>query len=334
MLHPKARPMLIHLPDPDTQTLPLRGRLLGQALRAHLKRRGETLLTPVPRRTGARAVQDTMTLAALPARPQGRAAVSLGLGLPQALQHGPATLLLTASLADELHSFAGPEAFAAAGTLPLVLQGYGRAIVIDRADMAGSVGFAPWITLELADRFPVDAALPEAAAPGAPPRILILDHGAPAGQAEVLRRALSSEAAQIRIAHAQSDHAAMGAGLVADLHLHLGYGPDRAITALSPFDSLISGAYTLVLPDAGQRAGPDLRKLCAARSYGDLAPGLSELETRARAMLARIRAIRDTGARQNPEQARFAAQNAAARSEALRRFDAVLDAPRAGQEAA
>jgi hypothetical protein len=325
--------MLIHLPDPGSQSLSLRGRLLGQSLRAHLGRRGETLVASVPRQTGARAVQDTMTLAALPPRPHARATLSLGLGLPQALRHGPATLLLTQSLCAELESFGGPGAWEAAGTLPLVLQGYSRAILTDRADVAGSVGFAPWIPLALADRVPVQVALPDASAP-AVPRILLFDHGAPAGQADVLRRALGDLAVPLRSVGHDSDHATMGAGLVADLHLHLGFGPDRPVAGLSPFDSLLSGAYTLVLPAPGHGAGKDLRALCAARSYGDLAPSLSELEARARGFLDRLTAIRATGEAQNPELARFAALNAAARAEGFKRFDAVLDAPLPMDEAA
>ena len=130
----------------------------------------------------------------------------------------------------------------------------------------------------------------------------------------------------------------MGAGLVADLHLHLGYGADRPVAGLSPADSLLSGAYTLVLPAPGHGAGKALRALCAARSYGDLAPSLSEMETRACAMLDRLAAIRASGTGQNtgqnPELARFAALNASARAEALKRFDAVLDAPLPTAEAA
>jgi len=317
--------MLIHLPEPGSQSLSLRGRLLAQSLRAHLHRRGDRLVPPVPRRTGAQAVQDTASLAALPPRPHAPETASLGLGLPQALRHGPATLLLTQPLCAELETFGGPDAWTAAGLLPLVLQGYTRAILVDRADVAGSVGFAPWIPLALADGIPVPALLPAPDA-AAPTRILLLDHGAPPGQAEVLRRALADRGNPLRLVTRDSDHATMGAGLVADLHLHLGFGPDRPVAGLSPFDSLLSGAYTLVLPAPGLGAGPALRRLCAARSYGDLAPGLSELDSRARAMLDRLTAIRAAGQAQNPECARFAALNAAARAEALARFDAVLDA--------
>lgn len=318
--------MLIHLPDPGSQSLSLRGRLLGQSLRAHLQRRGATLVAPVPRQTGARAVQDSMTLAALPPRPHARPTVSLGLGLPEALRHGPATLLLTQSLGAELESFGGPGAWDAAGTLPLVLQGYSRAVLTDRADVAGSVGFAPWIPLALADRVPVQVALP-ALGPATAPRILLFDHGAPAGQAEVLRRALGDLDVALRSVTHDSDHATMGAGLVADLHLHLGFGPDRPVAGLSPFDSLLSGAYTLILPAPEHGAGKTLRALCAARSYGDLAPSLSEMNARARFFLDRLTAIRAAGEAQNPELARFAALNAAARAEGFKRFDAVLDAP-------
>lgn len=318
--------MLIHTPDPGTLAQNLRGRLLSQSLRAYLHRRGDTLVPQVPRQTGTQAVQDTLTLAALPPRPHAPHTVSLGLGLPAALQNGPATLLLTQSLSAELETFGGSNAWSAAGTLPLILQGYTRVILTDRADVAASVGFAPWIPLSLADRFPVEATVP-AGAPDAPPRILILDHGAPTGQAEVLRRALKDLDTSVRLVTRDSDHAEMGAGLVADLHLHLGYGPDRAVTGFSPFDSLLSGAYTLILPAQSLGAGKALRALCAGRSYGDLAPNLSELETRARTMLDRLHAIRSAGDRQNPEIARFAAVNAAARAADLKRFDAVLDTP-------
>lgn len=319
--------MRIHVPDPGSQTLSLRGRLLGQSLRAHLQRRGDTLLPPVPRRTGTQAVQDTLCLATLPPRPHAPTEASFGLGLPEALKTGPALLLLTQSLSAELETFGTPEDWQTAGTLPLVLQGYTRAILTDRADVAGSVGFAPWIALSLADRFPVIAPLPSDITPDAAPRILLLDHGAPAGQAEVLRRALRDTDCPLRLVTRDSDHATMGAGLVADLHLHLGFGPDRPVAAFSPHDSLLSGAYTLVLPAEGHGAGQALRSLCAGRSYGDLAPSLSELEARARMMLARIRAIRAAGDSQNPELARFAAANAAARAADLRRFDAVLGGP-------
>lgn len=325
--------MLVHTPTPGTQSQSLRGRLLAQALRSHLQRRGHRLAPSVPRETGAQAVQDTLTLAALPPRPHAPKTVSLGLGLPQALAQGPATLLLTQSLFAELETFGGPSAWSAAGTLPLVLQGYTRAILTERADMAASVGFAPWIPLALADRFPVQATLP-ADTGDATPRILILDHGAPTGQAEVLRRALRNTGAALRIAAPDSDHADMGAGLVADLHLHLGYGEGRAVTAFSPFDSLLSGAYTLVQPARGVGAGKTLRGLCSGRSYVDLAPSLSDMESRARTMLDRLGAIRRSGGRQNPETARFSAMNAAERAADARRFDAVLDAAPDIREAA
>lgn len=333
--------MRIHIPDPGSQSLSLRGRLLGHALRAHLHRRGDTLVPAVPRQTGLKAVQDTATLAALPPTPHAPQTASLGLGLPEALRHGPATLLLTQPLCAELETFGPPKAWESAGTLPLVLQGYTRAIVIDRADVAGSIGFAPWLPIALADRFPVTADLPPAqiqaqipAQPRTSPRLLILDHGAPTGQADVLRRALSDLEAPLRCVTQDSDHATMGAGLVADLHLHLGYGPDRPVTGLSPFDSLLSGAYTLILPAPGCGAGQALRTLCAARSYGDLAPSLSELAARARSFLDRLTAIRSAGEAQNPELDRFATLNAAARAESLNRFDAVLDTPLPRAEAA
>jgi hypothetical protein len=319
--------MLIHLPTQDSQSLTLRGRLLDQALRAHLLRRGDKLMAPVPRHTGTQAVADTATLAALPPRPYAPPVASLGLGLPEALQHGPATLLLTHPLSAELETFGGPEAWEAAGTLPLVLHGYTRALLTDRADVAGSVGFAPWLPLALADGFPVDAPRP-----ASDTRILILDHGAPAGQAEVLRRAL--QALDLPMHSLTRDSAPIDTAPRADLHLHLGYGADRPVAGLSPTDSLISGAYTLILTAPGHGAGKALRALCAARSYGDLAPSLSELETRARAMLDRLTAIRASGTSQNPELARFAAQNASARAEALKRFDAVFDAPLPTAEAA
>jgi len=317
--------MLIHTPTPGTHSQSLRGRLLAQSLRSHLQRRGHTLVPSVPRQTGTQAVQDTLILAALPPRPHAPPTLSLGLGLNRALQNGPATLLLTQSLSIELETFGGADAWSAAGTLPLVLQGYTRAILTDRADVAASVGFAPWIPLALADRFPVTATLPTGAA-DSPPRILILDHGAPPGQAEVLRRALVTSDLPVRLVSPDSDHAEIGAGLIADLHLHLGFGPDRAITVFSPFDSLLSGAYTLVLPADGAGAGQTLRGLCSGRSYVDLAPTLSDLETRARTMLDRLTAIRRSGDRQNPETTRFAAANAAVRAADFKRFDAVLDA--------
>jgi hypothetical protein len=325
--------MLVHTSTPGTQCQNLRGRLVAQSLRSHLLRRGHTLAPAVPRETGAQAVQDTLMLAALPPRPHAPQTVSLGLGLPKALQNGPATLLLTQSLYAELETFGGPNAWSAAGTLPLVLHGYTRAILMDRADVAASVGFAPWIPLALADRFPVTATLPSGT-PDAPPRVLILDHNAPTGQAEVLRRALQDLDTPIRIAAPGSDHADMGAGLIADLHLHLGFGEGRAITALSPSDSLLSGAYTLVLPAEGIGAGQTLRSLCAGRSYVDLAPTLSELEVRARTMIDRLHAIRRSGDTQNPETARFAAVNAAVRAADTKRFDVVLDTRTAMQEAA
>ncbi|WP_143152768.1 hypothetical protein [Marivita hallyeonensis] len=270
-------------------------------------------------------MQDTLTLAALPPRPHAPPTASLGLGLPGALQHGPVTLLLTQSLSAELETFGGPDAWSAAGTLPLVLQGYTRAILTDRADVAASVGFAPWIPLALADRFPVEVPVPTVA-PDTPPRLLIFDHGAPAGQAEVLRRSLHTRDLPLRVVTQDNDPTATSPGLVADLHLHLGYGPGRAVAGLSPVDSLLSGAYTLILPAAGLGAGKTLRTLCTGRSYGDLAPNLSELEARAAAMLDRLQAIRSAGERQNPEIARFAAANAAARAADYARFDAVLDA--------
>jgi hypothetical protein len=334
-------PMLIHLPTQDSQSLTLRGRLLDRALRAHLQRRGDILLPCVPCQTGPQAIADTATLAALPPRPHAPQVASLGLGLPHALQHGPATLLLTQPLSAALETFGGPGAWETAGTLPLVLQGYARALLTDRADVAASVGFAPWLPLALADGFPVDAPNPTSDT-----RILILDHGAPTGQAEVLRRAL--QALGLPLLSITHDSVPTDTAPSADLHLHLGYGADRPVAGLSPTDSLLSGAYTLILPAPGHGAGKALRALCAARSYGDLAPSLSELETRARAMLDRLTAIHAAGTGtgtgtgqntgqnmdQNPERARFAAANAGARAEALKRFDAVLDAPLPTAEAA
>lgn len=325
--------MLIHTPTPGTQTQSLRGRLVAQSLRSHLQRRGHTLVPAVPRATGAQAVQDTMTLAALPPRPHAPQAVSMGLGLPAALAKGTATLLLTHSLLAELETFGGPDAWTATGTLPLILQGYSRVILTERADVAASVGFAPWVPLALSERFPVHATLPSGT-PDTPPRVLILDHGAPAGQVEVLRRAFQSADIPVRVATPDCDHADMGAGLIADLHLHLGFGPDRAITAFSPFDSLLSGAYTLVLPTEGAGAGQTLRGLCAGRSYVDLAPSLSDLEAKAHTMLDRLNAIRRSGDAQNPETARFSALNAAVRAADVKRFDAVLDDTHQMSEAA
>ena len=322
---PWQRPMQIHVPDPSTLNQPLRARLLGQTLRGHLKRRGHDIRPSVPRQTGVGAVQVTCTRAALPAKPHAPATASLGLGLTEALAQGRATLLLCQSLYAELETLAEADAWAAAGTLPLLLQGYTRAIVLERANMAGSIGFAPWLPLELVDGLPVLASHPVRLSPDSPPRILILDHGAPEGQAEVLRRALSDLGLPLRLITPGSDHASMGAGLVADLHLHLGFGAGRAVTALSPADSLLSGVYTLVLPAAGHGAGQALRALMAGRSYGDLAPSLSELERRARAILTRMAAIRSAGEATNPELARYAARNAADRAAAFKRFDAVFD---------
>lgn len=340
--------MLIHLPTPDSQNLGLRARLLDRALRAHLHRRGDVLLPATPCQTGPEAVTTTALYAAMPPRPHAPKQAALGLGLPQALHDGPATLLLTQPLCTALETFGGPDprVWATAGTVPLVLQGYARAIVLDRADLAGTAGFAPWLPLALADGFPVDAPRP-ALGSGAQTRILILDHGAPAGQAEVLHRALRLRNLPITCLTQDSPADMEETALSAALHLHLGFGPARPVTAFSPTDSLLSGAYTLVLPAQGYGAGKALRTLCTARSYGDLAPTLSELEARAHVMLDRLETIRQShqsakdpraqpgqNRAPNPELARFGTLNAEARTEALKRFDALLDTAHPTQEAA
>lgn len=322
--------MQIHLPDPRDTALPLRARLLRNALLAHLHGRGDLLHAPVPRATGPRAVAETALLAALPAAPHAVPAASLGLGLSQALERGPARLLLLRPLEAELADFAGPEGWGDAQPGD-VLRGYADAILLDRADLPGSVGFAPWIRLSLADRFPVEAPVPGPAAE-ADPRLLILDHGAPRGQARALARVLADLGPSVTLAEGQEggEHA-----LAADLHIHLGYGPDRAVHGFSPFDSLMAGLYTLVLTVPDRAPGGALQEAVAARSYAALPDSLPALEARAREMVARWRAIRATGQALNPETRRFAAQNAAYRAACLARFDRLLDAaPGAARKAA
>lgn len=279
---------------------------------------------------------------------RGAASVFARLSADTAALRGRNILISPRALTDELRDFGAVHGLEGNDWPRHVLANYDEVIFLDRFDFARSVGLAPWIHMELSDRFPLClAARPE---PGRRPRILVIDHSdvsaegaapdviaefseVPAARSKGKKRKNNKRHSSDRAPNTAEEHRRLATdlGAVADvtqlpatgsaealmrmadaeIHLHLNYSNHRR-AVLSPFDSILGPRYTIIVPECrGDRslAGDELGGLIAARAYAREVGTLREARELAEDIARHVDVLTRSGLPVNPEMQRAKRDN-------------------------
>lgn len=235
-------------------------------------------------------------------------------------------LVLTRALDAELRDFGRRNGLAdPRGDLRTkeALRAFDAAILIERTAAAGAVGFAPWLPLRLADRFPV--MLGRVGALDKPARTLLIDHGHGRASLRAELDATARTAGPLSvIAAADGPTAANAEALTADVHIHFGFSNHAAPVALTPLDSMMNGAYTLIVPREPQgphSAGQAIQREAESRSYVAIADTAAAARRVLEAFLGRVGAVHRQKLSFNPEIRRFEQINERYVAQCLRRFE-------------
>lgn len=256
------------------------------------------------------------------------AKAALFIGLCNAPEHmlGNNFLVLTRGLDQELYDFGRRNGL----TSPRddvhsknVLRTFKAAILTERSAVSASVGFAPWISLRLADRFPV--ILKKGETIDSLPRTLIIDHGhGPATLRTTLEMIARQEGPLSVITSSDVFTPEIADALNYSIHIHFGYSDCSPPTALTPLDSMMNGAYTLVVPrelNGPHEAGQVLMQEAQRRSYVVIAETNTTALRVLPAFLERAGVVFRQKLSFNPEIRRFEQINERYLANCLKQFD-------------
>lgn len=311
--------MQIHFSSLADRPQTARSLLLRQSLRDWCGSRRQARFTgtdDLP--DGATPVAVLAGLSAFAPARHARTALFVGLANAPEAHLGRNILVCARPLRAEIEDFGLRLAAGGETGLPdlwwrSLLRNFHCAILLDRSDFAASAGFAPWIPLVLADRFPV--VLPRRTDTAGADHVLILNHD-PAADAQQMRRSYGALAETARLSvlspetPAPADLAEM---LAAPVHIHHGYSNHQRATGLSPFDSLANGIYTVVLPPEEATLGAvghELQQEAATRGYALLTADRTAALAFARRALDRLAMLARGNMHINPEIQRLERLNA------------------------
>ena len=329
-----AAPKAVMLQE-DGAHRPLRERLLRSAVTAHLSGLAPDSIAEID----AIEEDDPATLALfgdlafLPPAARVPPLISLGLVAHPDLARTRPKLVCTRPLGAELKALA-QRCDAETTRHPRWTEGvlglFERVVFVDRFHLAQSLGFSPWASFGMVDHYPLPLPAPD---PGdGEIRLLVIDHGIDNDETatvapEALARALGSGHEVIDLRRAGEGAAAAEQLPAADLHVHLNYANLRPVNGVTPQDSILSGAYTIVQPvrDSGTSLlGQKLAALVDARSYARALSPEENPVPAIRDMARRIATLRASPGGGNPEIETHTGDNAARRTKAMAAFEAEL----------
>lgn len=304
----------------------IRRALLERSLRAFLQKQGNIHVRDLV--DSGSPLSDIESLSVF-AKPKGRS-VSYFVGLPNApLQMlGRNILILTRSLADELRDFDRRNRGEETGSeywVRNILQNFDKVILLERLQFSQSVSFAPYARLLLSDRFPVLGWQ----ARSSQRRILVFDHNNECGRENVMDFTGALRSISEVVVIRPETEAGVNESLLpsADVHIHVNFSFSSPTAALTPFDSLTGGIYTIVMSEtdqAGVGAGSVLIEEINKRSYGKSASSFLEAIASCKEFIERANLMWTRNMVINPETHRFQRINDQYIETCLREFKETL----------
>ena len=264
--------------------------------------------------------------------------VSVGIVPDMEKQLGGAILICTCPLAVELERYAklySPEKHMGDDWIVPFLRGYEKIIFLDRYDYAESIGFIPWVNMELIDHYPItfedDTGVSNDLNNGKV-KIVVIDHDTTKVQEKKeINKILSSlnKLCDWQFLTSEMNLLDQKNALIgADIHYHINYS-NQVRAVLSPYDSIHNGVYTLIQPIKYKGTlliDGSLKDLVDQRGYAYVYAENSELKDDLLPILRRIKVLRTEWLEDvSPDTARFKGVNQQALDLKLEMLLEVLD---------
>jgi hypothetical protein len=298
----------------DSAALTIRGALLRRAIAKSLSRLVPEKGRSVVIEEEATDITGLCMVHAFASSRSERPGVFLGLvNAPQDMA-GCNTLVVTRSLKAEVRAFFDRMGLAQGkrlGAARDILKGFDKVVVCDRGELEESLGFAPWAQIALVDQFLIKVEI-SASSPVTGNAVVFEHPGADPADVEATVRMASTLLPTTVLASSDKLDSTSLKAMQAPIHIHVGFSHRLPCTALSPLDSLVSGAYTAVVDrdNAGIAcAGDIVLREVAARPYAKVVTKVSKLEVELRRLVQRYAAVESQGLQFNPEIQRFAKMN-------------------------
>jgi hypothetical protein len=193
---------------------------------------------------------------AFSSKKNSKQAVSIGIVPDIEMQVGDVILLCTRPLAEELEHYAqrySPAKYMGDDWVVPFLRGFKKVVFLDRYDYAESIGFTPWVNLELIDHYPVliEPVKSVGGEQSALVKVLIIDHDSTrGGNHSEVTDFLSDFNGLCQWDFLTGELTLQDQKKVlldADVHYHINYS-NQVRSILSPYDSILNSIYTLIEP--------------------------------------------------------------------------------------
>jgi len=308
--------MRIISPEASRKNSPLRQKLLEDSVnRCFNKRSGISSVDSIKVRESGSSVIEMESLSGFPASKRAEAVVFNGLiNAPQEIT-GNNFLICSQSLPDELREFSRRNIKTEdtnKNWIKNILSNFKKVIVLGEAEFADSASFMPWVPVEAIREFPIF--LQGANKYNTKISVLLIHHRGPHDESlsERLRSELEMSCDIIEISKINIYDIELEAVLNADIHIHVGYSVLEQTRTLSPLDSIVNNAYTIVLVDISNKdiqVSPKVRQAANMRTSVSIVDTAKDLIDCSNKALRRLTEIKKNNLSVNPELAKFASEN-------------------------
>lgn len=189
-----------------------------------------------------------------------------------------------------------------------ILSNFERCIFVNEADLRASVGFSPWVELGLAANVPVRLPRPRLSLEGGGLDVAIFLHDPDQMQAaQAVHDALPR---MVRAHLVQPDDSTqfVHRHAASTVHIHCGYDGVQDTPLITPFDSVVSGIYTIMQGEPGGLS-KELHQLFDLRSYARCISAPEDIAKSCRQTYEKLLGLQESGVRFNPEIKRFETTN-------------------------
>ncbi len=306
--------MKVYFPSKADDGLSARARLLQDTLKNYFGPRADNADAPVViEETDPGALSLLLGMRSLSQGYTPHQSLFVGLHCAPRQMTGRNTLICMRPLRDELAMFAEryPEVTTlGSGWCRDLLRNFARCIFVDHTHFRASVGFAPWVNLALAPHVPVRLPVPPlpASAEGEMEVAIFVHDPLLGARGEELVERLGRVAKPRIVTASAPPTDGMMALAHAPVHIHCGYNERQQTPLLTPFDSTVSGVYTVIYDDP-TKLRAILRQLLEQRSYATCVNNPDEVHRITRQVADLLSGLKEAGVRFNPEVKRFETLN-------------------------
>lgn len=306
--------MKVYFPSVADSGLSARALLLQDTLEAYFGPRADNADAPVVvEETNQGALDLLVGMRSLSQGYTRHQSLFVGLHCAPRQMTGRNTLICLRPLRDELAIFAErhPDVTAlGSGWCRDLLRNFARCIFVDHTHLRASVGFAPWVNMALAPHVPVRLPVSSlSTSTGSKIEVAMFVHDAqPSERVEELTEKLA-RVAKVKTVMAKTMPAdGLKSFANVPIHVHCGYDERQPTPLLTPFDSTVSGIYTIV-HDKPENIRGTLRQLLEQRSYATCINNIEEAKRLTQRIADMLSSLKEAGMRFNPEIKRFESLN-------------------------